>query len=96
MSNESTSVTTDIRHEGERFVTTVDGCEAHLDYHREGDWMVITHTIVPDEIGGRGIASLLTHAAFEHARAVGWNVRPACSYAAAWAERHPEYNQLLG
>lgn len=85
-----------IEHDGERFVTTVEGIQAQLKYRREGDWMVITHTEVPDEIGGRGIASVLTRAAFEHARTQGWNVRPACSYAAAWANRHPEYNQLLG
>ncbi|MFC3551744.1 GNAT family N-acetyltransferase [Lysobacter cavernae] len=80
----------------EVFTTTVDGVEARLDYHLADGWMVITHTGVPDAIGGRGIAGELVRAAFEHARAQGWNVRPACSYAAAWVERHPEYNQLLG
>jgi len=24
-----------------------------------------------------------------------WKVRPACAYAAGWAERHPEYGALL-
>jgi len=43
---------------------------------------------------GRGIAGQLTRAAFEHAKAQGWTVRPECSYAAAWAERHPEYSDL--
>lgn len=79
-----------------RFSSTVEGHEAALGYELQGRWMVITHTNVPDEIGGRGIASDLVRAAFEHARQQGWNVRPACSYAAAWVERHPEYNQLLG
>ena len=78
-----------------RFTVTVDGVEAVLDYHREGDRMVITHTGVPDAIGGRGIAGQLTRAAFESARERGWRVQPACSYAAAWAHRHPEYSALL-
>jgi predicted GNAT family acetyltransferase len=78
------------------FTTTVDGFHARLVYHLDGDHLVITHTGVPDPIGGRGIAGELVQAAFEHARAQGLHVRPACSYAAAWAERHPEYNQLLG
>ena len=88
----------EIRHHpgAHRFNTVVDGYEALLDYHMEGDQMVVTHTNVPDEIGGRGIASELVRAAFEHARGQGWRVRPMCSYAAAWAERHPEYSQLLG
>jgi len=32
----------------------------------------------------------------EAARAEGWQVVPACSYAAAWVQRHPEYHDLLG
>lgn len=78
------------------FLTVVDGHQAQLEYHREGSTMVITHTGVPDPIGGRGIAGELVRAAFDYARAQGWHVRPKCSYAAAWAERHPEYNQQLG
>ncbi|NNC24565.1 N-acetyltransferase, partial [Salinisphaera sp. USBA-960] len=69
--------------------------EAELDYQLRGDQLVITHTGVPEAIGGRGIASDLVRAAFEYARGAGLKVWPACSYAAVWAERHPEYSQLL-
>jgi predicted GNAT family acetyltransferase len=79
-----------------RFTISVDGHEAELDYKVRDGWMVITHTGVPAPIEDRGLASQLTRAAFEHAREQGWNVRPACPYSAAWAERHPEYSQLLG
>ena len=79
-----------------RFSTTVDGQIAYLDTRLDGDRLVITHTWVPDAIGGRGIAGDLVRAAFEHARAAGLKVRPACSYAAAWSERHPEFSELLG
>ena len=88
----------DIEHQPgrQRFATTVEGHEAELEYRIDGGFMDITHVTVPDAIGGRGIASRLTRAAFEQARADGLNVRPSCPYAAAWAERHPEFNQLLG
>lgn len=78
-----------------RFATTVDGHEAELDYQREGDVLAIIHTGVPAEIGGRGIAGALVRAAFDFARREGLRVRPACSYAASWSERHPEYAGLL-
>ncbi|WP_206860882.1 GNAT family N-acetyltransferase [Lysobacter changpingensis] len=77
------------------FSTNVDGEVALLEYRREGNRMEIMHTGVPDAIGGRGIAGQLVRAAFEYAKAQGWHVHPRCSYAAAWVERHPEYNQLL-
>ncbi|KRA20485.1 GNAT family N-acetyltransferase [Lysobacter sp. Root604] len=88
----------DIRHDAPsgRFSTTVDGELAYLDTRLDGHHLVITHTWVPEVIGGRGIAGGLVRAAFEHARATGLKVRPACSYAAAWIERHPEFSDLLG
>ena len=78
-----------------RVTVVVDGVQALLEYQMRGDQLVITHTGVPEAIGGRGIASDLVKAAFEYARGAGYKVRPACSYAAAWAERHAEYSQLL-
>jgi uncharacterized protein len=78
-----------------RFATSQDGVEAHLDYELAGRTMTITHTIVPPEIGGRGIAGHLVQAAFDAARAQGWTVRPQCSYAADWAQKHPEVQDLL-
>jgi len=86
-----------IEHEpaNQRLVTRVDGREAWLEYRLQDDVMVITHTQVPLEIGGRGIASQLVGEAFEQARRFGWMVNPQCSYAAAWAERHREVAELV-
>jgi predicted GNAT family acetyltransferase len=88
----------EIRHQPDRsrFAADVDGVEAALEYRMEGSCMVITHTHVPEPVGGRGIAGALTRAAFEHARVQDLHVRPACSYAAGWVDRHPEYGDLLG
>ena len=80
--------------ERRRFTTRVDGHEAVLHYTREGDVLAITHTLVPAEIGGRGIAGALVQAALDHARAAGLRVDPVCSYAAGWMDRHPEYADL--
>lgn len=87
----------DIRHDSDmhRFATTVDDVRAYLDYRVEGRTLVITHTWVPEAIGGRGIAGQLVESAFLHAREAGLKVEPACSYAAAWVARHPDYQPLL-
>lgn len=66
-----------------------------LNYDLRGDAMTITHTLVPEAIGGRGVAAELTRAALDTARANGWKVVPMCSYAAAFMRRHPEYGDLL-
>jgi predicted GNAT family acetyltransferase len=78
-----------------RFSTVVDGVEAEVDYHYDGEVLVINHTGVPRPIEGRGIASELVRAAFEFARGAGVKVRPACSYAAGWVQKHRQYADLL-
>ena len=80
---------------GKRFIVTVDGQQAALEYEREDDLMVITHTLVPPAIGGRGIAAQLVKVALDHARAQGWKVRPACSYAVAYLRKNSAYADLV-
>lgn len=78
-----------------RFTVTVEDQQAVLDYVRDGDTMVITHTVVPPAIGGRGIAAQLVEGAFAWAREQHLKVRPECSYAAAYAAKHPGLADLL-
>ena len=77
-----------------RFSTTVDGHTGYVEYVLRDGVMDILHTIVPKEIGGRGIAGHLVRAALEFARAGDLAVRATCEYAAAWMARHPEYDGL--
>ena len=87
---------TDIAHDpaSQRFTTEVDGQAGYLEYERAGEVMVITHTIVPPAIGGRGIAGDLVRTAVEFAKAEGLQVDPRCSYADAWMRKHREYEAL--
>ena len=73
-----------------RFTTEVEGRHAQLDYTLAGRVMTITHTRVPPEIGGRGIAAELMDAALNTAQSAGWTVTPACSYAAAYVAKHSQ------
>lgn len=78
-----------------RFHVDVDGYRGALDYVLRDGVMVITHTGVPRAIGGRGVAAALTRVALDAARREGWKVLPACSYAAAYLRRHPEFTDLV-
>jgi uncharacterized protein len=77
-----------------RFLAEIDGLQAHLDYEIEDDVMRITHTRVPADLEGRGIGGRLVRAAVEHARHEGLKVQAACSFAAAWIQRHPQFHEL--
>ena len=71
-----------------RFQAQVEGQTAYLTYEREGNTVALTHTIVPPEIGGRGIAGELTRTAVQWARDEGLEVDPQCSYVRTWLRRH--------
>lgn len=87
----------EIRHnpEARRFEATVDKLLCRCDYRMHGNTMMLVHTEVPPQLEGRGIASLLVRAAFDHARENGLDVLPVCSYVSAWTRRHPEVESLL-
>jgi predicted GNAT family acetyltransferase len=73
-----------------RFTTEIEGHRAELDYTVADGVMTITHTRVPREIGGRGIAAELMRAALNVAAERGWSVNPACSYAAAYMHKQAQ------
>jgi len=55
---------------------------------------VAEHTLVPPEIGGRGIAGQLVDALIDDARSEGFKVVPVCSYVVKAFEKHPEWADL--
>lgn len=78
-----------------RFETVVEGLRCELDYHQTGNVVWMTHTGVPRELEGRGIAAQLVVAALAWVREQGLKVKPSCSYVAAYMRRHPETQDLL-
>lgn len=82
--------------EHSRFYTVVEGFTAHVKYLISDEGLDIRHTVVPQEIGGRGIASALVKAAYDYARTLGLTPLGTCSYAVKWLEKHPEYEGKTG
>lgn len=80
---------------GGRYVTEVEGHEAELTYRRRPNGVLIaTHTGVPKDIGGRGIAGHLTRRFLDDAKVAGVQIVPSCPYVDVWIKRHPEYEGL--
>jgi len=76
--------------EAERFVLEADGAVAELDYELEGDRLILVHTGVPEELGGRGIAGRLVSAGVARARRDHLIIAPWCPYARRWLTQHPD------
>lgn len=79
-----------------RFEVETDGRLSVADYQLRDGEMIMTHTYVPPELRGRGLAEKLVRAALEYARAEKLKVLPACSYVDAFIRRHAEFQNLVG
>jgi predicted GNAT family acetyltransferase len=73
-----------------RFEIRIGDAVALLAHRRRADRLVLVHTEVPEELGGRGLGGALTRAAIDRAAAEGLTVVPLCPFARSWLERHPD------
>ncbi|MEM9292560.1 MAG: GNAT family N-acetyltransferase [Acidobacteriota bacterium] len=80
-----------------RFAVYVDGVEAgEMTYfRRKPELIVIDHTGVPKEYGGRGLGQRLVAAAVEATRAAGHKIRPLCPFVRAVMKRTEAYHDVL-
>src|SRR5215831_20451984 len=95
MSAESEAIVVEQNEARNRYEVRADGMMAVLTYARADDQVVFLHTLVPEPLEGRGIASQLAHTALEDARAAHLQVVAQCPYVAAYIRRHPEYLEIL-
>jgi uncharacterized protein len=73
-----------------RFELRIGDALAELIYRRRADRLVLVHTEVPEELGGRGIGGRLVQAALARAAEEDLTVVPLCPFARSWLERHPD------
>jgi predicted GNAT family acetyltransferase len=70
---------------------------AYIEFETDtSGWMTIWHTEVPPALRGRGLATELASAAFEHARRNDLRVDVICPSALHFLSEHPEYQALVG
>ena len=63
---------------------------AELVYRLRGQRMVLLHTGVPHALEKHGIGGELVRTAVGYAASQGLTVVPACPFARAWLEEHPD------
>lgn len=66
-----------------------------IDYKKNGPVYVFTHTGVPSEFSGQGIANRLVQVALDTARDEGNQVVPQCPFVKTYIQRHPQYQSLV-
>ncbi|QAY78422.1 GNAT family N-acetyltransferase [Sphingosinicella sp. BN140058] len=78
-----------------RFELAVGGDKAIAVYRLEGDRYAFTHTEVPPELEGQGIASALIEGALAQVRARGMKIVPLCAFVRHYVETHADVQDLV-
>lgn len=90
--------------DAKRYELPVEGDIAVVTYNLSPPNLMITETLVPVKLEGRGIASRLAKHVIEDARTRDLLILPVCPFFSAYLQKHPEhadvvhptYRQILG
>ena len=73
----------------------MDGHIGYMSYVLSEGVIEYNHTIVPKALGGRGIGTELVKYGLAYARVKHLQVKPTCSFVAAFIEKNPVFQDLL-
>lgn len=70
-----------------RFEIEFDKDKAYIEYIDNGDSLTITHTFVPKELTGKGVAAELTKKVIEYAKNSNKQLNATCPYAVRYLNK---------
>jgi uncharacterized protein len=78
-----------------RFEMIVDGKISYIEYILARNKIILTHTEVPAQLEGKGVASAMIKKTLKHIEETGRKLVPLCPFVAAYVKRHPEWEKIL-
>jgi predicted GNAT family acetyltransferase len=81
--------------EAKRYELPIEGEVAVVTYNLTPPNLMITETLVPVSLEGRGIASRLAKHVLADAKARDLLVLPVCPFFSAYLQKHPEHAEVV-
>jgi predicted GNAT family acetyltransferase len=78
-----------------RFEMKVDGNISYIEYMLAGNKIILTHTEVPVQLEGKGVASAMIKKVLMHVEGTDRKLVPLCPFVAAYIKRHPEWEKIV-
>jgi uncharacterized protein len=78
-----------------QFEIKIDDDVARIEYHIMDDRIFLTHTEVPEELSGQGMASMLAQKTLDKIDKMNLKVVPYCKFVTAYIRKNPQYRRLL-
>lgn len=73
----------------------MDGKNPRIEYIAVKDKIYLTHTEVPKELEGKGLASKMVLMVLENIKSRNLTLIPMCPFVAMYIKRHPEWRELV-
>ena len=87
---------TEVIHEDNRFIKTVDGLDCELEYLIPEEGLInFFHTYLPEPLRGKGLAMEIIKEGLDFAINNKYKIIPSCSAVRSFIRRHPEYQQYI-
>jgi len=81
--------------EKKRFEFKIEDNLSFVEYIVAQDKIYLTHTEVPKELEGKGIASEMIKQIFKKIKEENLKLIPLCPFVAGYIKNHPKYKELL-
>ncbi|HRH19779.1 MAG TPA: GNAT family N-acetyltransferase [Brevundimonas sp.] len=78
-----------------RYALDVEGATAVVTYNLVQGGLMVTETLVPIALEGRGIASRLARHVLADVKARGLVILPVCPFFAGYLKKHPEWAEVV-
>ena len=78
-----------------RFEIHLNDAVAFLEYRFHKGDIALMHTLVPDELAGNGLATILAKYALNYAKENKLPVLVYCPFVSGFLKKNPEYNSLV-
>lgn len=78
-----------------QFELVVDGFTARIEYQQWDEKMALTHTEVPRELEGRGVATAIIEKTLVYMEGKELKLIPLCPFVIGYLEKHPEWKRIL-
>ncbi len=81
--------------EKSRYELNIDGHIAFIDYKETSTKIALTHTEVPAELGGKGVAVALVEKTLASIEGTDKKILPYCPFVLKYIKKHPEWKKLV-
>lgn len=78
-----------------RYLLEIDGQTAVVTYNLVAGGVMVTETLVPEALEGRGVASRLARHVLEDIKGRGLVILPVCPFFAAYLQKRPEWADIV-